>query len=75
MSMFAQRLMNECREKLSTVFPPSEKEMAFLDRILTMGEIEPTLLTADKEVQTRIMRHPMLLWKAINVRKHFGLQA
>jgi len=73
MSMFAQRLMNECREKLSMVFPPSEKEMTFLERILTMGEIEPTLLTADEEVQTRIMRHPMLLWKAINVRKHFGL--
>jgi hypothetical protein len=48
--------------------------MAFLDRILSEGQIEPSLLTADAEVQTRIMRHPMLLWKAMNVRKHFGLE-
>jgi predicted nucleotidyltransferase component of viral defense system len=75
MPLFARRLMSECREKLSVVFPPNAKETAFLDRILTEGEIEPALLTSDSELKIRIMRHPMLIWKVINVRKHFGLQA
>ena len=70
---FAQRLVEECRHELSVVFPLSVKEMEFLDRILTRGEIEPSLITADAELQTRILRHPMLLWKAVNVRKHFGI--
>lgn len=73
MSMFVQRLMSECRKKLSVVFPPSPKEVAFLDRILTEGVIEPALLSSDADVKSRIMQHPMLLWKAMNVRKHYGL--
>ena len=70
--VLAQRLVEECRDELSVVFPLSVKEMEFLDRILTKGQIEPSLITADVELQTRIIRHPMLLWKAVNVRKHFG---
>jgi len=71
---FAQRLAAECRKELSIVFPLSVEEIEFLDRILTKGQIEPSLITADVELQTRIMRHPMLLWKAVNVRKHFGIE-
>jgi len=72
---FAQRLVEECRDELSVVFPLSVKEMEFLDRILTKGQIEPSLITEDVELQTRILRHPMLLWKAVNVRNHFGLDS
>ncbi len=49
------------------------QEMEFLDRILTKGEIEPSLLTTDTDVQDRITRSPMLLWKAVSVRRHFGI--
>jgi hypothetical protein len=72
-SMFVQRLVSECREQLSVVYPLSVQEMEFLDRILTKGEIEPSLLTTDTDVQDRITRSPMLLWKAVNVRKHFDI--
>ena len=72
-SMFVQRLVSECREQLSVVYPLSAQEMEFLDRILTKGEIEPSLLTTDTDVQDRITRSPMLLWKALNVRRHFGI--
>jgi len=51
----------------------SEKEMDFLNRILTKGEIEPALLTADTNLQRRIKDHPMLHWKAMNARQHFGI--
>lgn len=72
-SIFAQRLVNECREKLSLVYPLSAQETEFLNHILAKGEIEPSLITADADLQDRIMRHPMLLWKAVNVRRHFGV--
>jgi len=72
-SMFVQRLVSECREQLSVVYPLSAQEMEFLDRILTKGEIEPSLLTTDAHVQDRITRNPMLLWKAVNVRRYFGI--
>jgi predicted nucleotidyltransferase component of viral defense system len=72
--LFAQRLVEECRDELCAVLPLSVKEMEFLDRILTKGQIEPSLITEDADLQTRITRHPMLLWKVVNVRKHFGIE-
>jgi len=65
--------VNECRKKLSIILPPSAAETEFLNRILSKGEIEPFLITTDIDLQERIKRHPMLLWKAMNVRKHFGI--
>ena len=44
-------------------------EMEFLNHLLGKGEICPDLLTADKDLQDRIRRHPLLIWKAINVRE------
>jgi len=43
--------------------------MEFLDRLLTKGEINPELLIADENLQDRIRRHPLLEWKALNVRE------
>jgi len=72
-SMFVQRLVSECRELLAVVYPLSAQEMEFLDRILTKGKIEPSFLTTDADVQDRITRNPMLLWKVVNVRSYFGI--
>ena len=69
---FGQNLVKECQQKLSCVFPLLAHEIKFLGLILEKGEIEPSLLTSDKNLQDRIKRHPMLLWKAMNVRKHLG---
>jgi len=49
------------------IFSPSE--------ILPVAEeIEPSLITTDADVQDRITRNPMLLWKAVNVRRYFGIE-
>jgi hypothetical protein len=68
---FAQRLVTECKEKLALVFPFTTEEREFLDSILSQGKIEPSLLTPDPDLQDRIKSHPMLNWKAVNVRQHF----
>jgi len=73
-SPYGQTLIEECRNKLSSVYPLSDNEVKFLDLILDKGEIEPSLLTEKEGLQARIKRHPMLQWKAINVRKHLGIK-
>jgi hypothetical protein len=57
---------------LSRLFPFTEAEREFLDRVLDHGEIRAELLTADEALAGRIAQHPSLAWKAQNVRKHFG---
>ncbi len=69
-----QNLVEECQRKLSIVFPLLDNEIKFLDFILEKGEIEPSLLTPDTDLQERIKRHPMLQWKAMNARKYFGVR-
>jgi hypothetical protein len=71
--IFSRRLLEECRQALSAIYPLSEQEMEFLDGINAKGKIVPSLITSDKQLQTRIAKHPMLLWKAMNVSKHFGV--
>lgn len=70
---WAERLVAECRDRLSLVLPFEQHERDFLERVLEHGEIVPELLTGDEELATRIRRHPQLLWKAEHVRKHRGL--
>lgn len=67
------RLVEECRSLLSIVLPFTAKEIEFLDRLNERGEIVPELLTGNESLRATIRSHPGLLWKAINVRKHQGL--
>jgi len=69
---WAARLIEECRRALGVVLPLSENEKGFLDRLLDHGEIAPEFLTTDVELAERIRRHPLLEWKALNVRRHKG---
>jgi len=69
---WATRLMEECRKMLGCVLPFTDAEMEFLKRLLDYGEIEPTLLTQDELLGERIRQHPMLQWKALNVRQYKG---
>lgn len=70
---YARMLVEECKQSLKAVLPLIGDESKFLDLLLDKGEIEPSLLTADEELCDRIKRHPLLKWKAINVRKHKGI--
>lgn len=67
---WAKRLVEECRQALSKVLPLRAGEREFLDRLVDDGEVRPELLTTDAAVAARIATHPMLLWKAVNVRAH-----
>ena len=70
---FGEAMVEECREALSALLPFNEAESAFLDLLLDRGEIDASVLTGDAELQERIQGQPMLEWKALNVRRHKGL--
>lgn len=65
-------LIGETRSLLSAVLPLADHELAFLNLLNDQGDIAPSLLTADVELQRRISANPGLRWKALNVRKHVG---
>jgi len=67
---WAKQMVRQCREKLGTVLPLVEVEREFLDQVLDHGEIKPGLLTSDEAMCQRIKSHPLLQWKALNVRKY-----
>ncbi|MCC6745471.1 MAG: nucleotidyl transferase AbiEii/AbiGii toxin family protein [Acidobacteria bacterium] len=66
----AAGLVAETRAALSAVLPIEPGEREFLDRILDAGLIEPEHLEVDDDLADRIRNHPMLAWKALNVREH-----
>ncbi|MBM4082461.1 MAG: nucleotidyl transferase AbiEii/AbiGii toxin family protein [Planctomycetes bacterium] len=66
---WAARLLKECQRGLDAVLPFSEPEQEFLTRLLDHGETVPSLLTSDEEMIKRITAHPLLQWKALNVRQ------
>lgn len=69
------RLVSECRELLEFLLPLRTNELEFLTRLNERGQITGGLLTDDARLQSVIELHPGLLWKALNVRRHRGLEA
>jgi predicted nucleotidyltransferase component of viral defense system len=74
-SSWRDRLVHECRERLAVVLPMTGDELEFLRRLNAEGEIAPELLTADPNLRAIIGAHPMLQWKAINVRQRRGVRS
>jgi predicted nucleotidyltransferase component of viral defense system len=70
---WADKLVNECRERLSLVLPLSNQELEFLRLLNDEGAIAPEFLTSDPAMQATVREHPGLKWKALNVRKHHGI--
>lgn len=68
-SAWARKLVAHCQERFATLLPLTAAEREFLDRLLDIGEITPILLTDDEAMQARILSHPALQWKALNVRQ------
>ena len=69
---WAKRMIQECKDALDVVLPLRDNETAFLNSILDDGEIQPELLTDDAAMSDRISSHPLLQWKAVNVRQYKG---
>jgi predicted nucleotidyltransferase component of viral defense system len=72
---WAEKLANECRDRLSMLLPFTKDELEFLRRLNDNGDIAPELITGDMAMQATIRDHPGLKWKALNVRKHRGLDS
>jgi len=72
---YAQTLVKECQEGLSSLLPLKKHEMKFLDILLDEGKIQAELLTTDTNLKDRILQHPLILWKVQNVRKYKNLEA
>ena len=70
---WTERLVAECRERLSAVLRLNCDEEEFLRRLNDEGEIAPELLTSNTEMQTIIRQHPGPTWKALNVKQYVGL--
>jgi len=68
-AFFIKGLIEDCHQGLAALLPFTAAEMEFLNRLLDRGEIHPELLTADEDLQDRIRKHPLLEWKALNVRE------
>ena len=66
---WSERLVRETRENLSRVLPFTTGESQFLEALLERAEIVPEHLTDDATMISTIKDHPMLHWKALNVRK------
>jgi hypothetical protein len=66
---WTDKLVAECRERLSVLLPLNEQELEFLRRLNDEGDIAPALLTADPALQATVREHPALKWKALNVRR------
>jgi hypothetical protein len=71
---WGEQMVASCRERLAGLLAFSDAETEFLDRLLDKGELKPELLTANPVLIARIQSHPLLLWKAQNVRRHYGKQ-
>lgn len=70
---WGQSLVEECRELIGHLLPLRENETAFLEALNERGEILPGLITDDAAMVARLAGHPMMRWKALNVRKFRGL--
>ena len=71
---YGRMIVDQCRQNLTAVLPLDNAEKEFLDLLLDEARIDATLLTDDVELQRRIESHPLLQWKALNVRRHKGLE-
>jgi hypothetical protein len=71
---WTKNLVSQCREHLTGLLPLRPHELQFLEELNGQGQIRPELLTDEQLMRERITTHPGLRWKALNVRKHLGLE-
>ncbi len=70
---WTRQLVDDCRRLIGMVLPLARAEREFIERLNDKGEIMPELLTGDEAMRAIIREHPGLKWKALNVKKHFGI--
>lgn len=66
---WTDQLVESCRERLKALLPWRDPEREFLVRFRRHGELLPALLTDDVGLQQRILEHPALRWRVLNIRR------
>lgn len=66
---WANKTLNELHEALQELIPLNKEEAAFISLIRESGEINPQIITDDKELMQTIRTHPAILWAAIKRKK------
>ncbi len=61
---YAEKLLSTCKQFVEPLFPLSDREAEFIQRLRHDGKIEPGLLTDDPVLAERISQDPPLLWRA-----------
>ncbi|MGH9316312.1 MAG: nucleotidyl transferase AbiEii/AbiGii toxin family protein [Thermoanaerobaculia bacterium] len=69
----ADRLNAVCGMAAERLLAWTRNEREFLDLLCDQGRVAPQLLTEDSAQQGLIRAHPLLQWKALNVRKFKAL--
>lgn len=69
---WALDLVSECREGMKRFLPLPPEHLEFLNRLNDQGEIVPELVTQDAGMCALLQAHPMMNWKAVNVRQFRG---
>ena len=67
---WSKKLIDVCRNNLTEIIKFNANETSFLTNIIDHGEITPELITQDKSLIELIKVHPVLLWKAVNVKEY-----
>lgn len=68
--LWATKLIDLCKDNLAEIINFNGNELEFLKNIIEHGEITPELITQDDNLIGLIKKHPILLWKAMNVKKY-----
>lgn len=61
---WAIEIINECKERLKSLLPLNNKELEFLRLVQEDGVIQPDLLSDDNNLCEKIIKHPLINWKA-----------
>lgn len=65
---WSRGLVDECRERMSQLLPLPVEHIEFLEMLNDHGQIAPELVTSDAGLRAVLRDHPMMNWKASNVR-------
>ncbi len=68
-SAWSENIIRTCKQNLGDLISFKKNELEFLKGVLDNGEIIPELITQEERLIKSINKHPVLLWKCINVQE------
>lgn len=71
---WSQSLIGTCKQHLTRIISYTQNELDFLTGILDHGKLTPEFLTHDTKLIETLNKHPVLLWKCLNVQEHKKLR-